>query len=195
MTAIVKNDKCTKSDYRQLFAGSAEPLRWLCDTLTGDLQFSDRILKAALTQSLKDAEHVFRERMASWARRLIIKACIETMRPWKSSLAEVAYQLYAMRLAAIDPADVARTINVSAGVLQPRLLRLDVLSRFVFVLRAIEGYRRRETALLLNIDDRVCEWTYLRAARELHEDMEPECVPPVFGWPLKAEWVLAQAGD
>jgi DNA-directed RNA polymerase specialized sigma24 family protein len=60
-------------------------------------------------------------------------------------------------------------------VLQEQLLELDPLSRFVFVLRALEGYSRRETSLLLNIDDRTCEWVYLRAAEAIsphNEDVE-----------------------
>src|SRR5215472_15040333 len=195
MKSTLNNDKCTKNDYRQLFAGSAEPLRWLCSTLTGDEQLTDTIQDAALAQSLKDAGQVFREWMMSWARRVVIKTCIQTMRPWQSSLAQEAYQLYPMRLDAIDPGNLARVVNLPREVLQQRLLRLDVLSRFVFVMRALEGYLRRETALLLNIDDRACEWICLRAARNLHQHEEIDSGSQTIEWPLEADWGLAQAGD
>jgi len=37
----------------------------------------------------------------------------------------------------------------------------------VFALRAIEEYSRRDTALLLDIDDRTCEWIYSEALQIL----------------------------
>ena len=48
---------------------------------------------------------------------------------------------------------------------------MDALSRFVFVLRAVEGYSRRDAALLLNIDDRACEWVYVWAVGTLGSDV------------------------
>jgi len=69
MTSTSHHDKCTKSDYRQLFAASAEPLRWLRCTPTGDEKLSEKMLEAALEQSLKRAERIFRDWMLRWARR------------------------------------------------------------------------------------------------------------------------------
>jgi len=77
----ISDNKCTKGDYRRLFAEAAEPLRELCYMLTSNVELSDKILEAALEQSLKGAETVFRNWMLSWARRLVIKACIEIVRP------------------------------------------------------------------------------------------------------------------
>src|SRR5215813_1738741 len=75
------NDRCTENDYRTLFATSVEELRWLCYTLTGNDSLSDKAMDAALEQSLKGANRVFREWMLSWARRLIIRFCIGAVRP------------------------------------------------------------------------------------------------------------------
>ena len=58
---------------------------------------------------------------------------------------------------------VELALNQPSEVLQQRLLHLDPLPRFVFVLRALEGYSRRETALLLGIGDRACESIYIGA--------------------------------
>jgi len=84
MTSTQKLNKCTESDYRALFVTWSEPLHWLCYTLTGDEELSEKMLEAALEQSLKGADQVFRGWMMSWARRLIIKACIHNVQPWKS---------------------------------------------------------------------------------------------------------------
>jgi hypothetical protein len=81
MGAMLQQDRCTQNDYVRLFADSAEPLRWLCYTLTGNEELSEKVLRAAFEQSLKGADCVFRDWMASWARRLIIQACIALMRP------------------------------------------------------------------------------------------------------------------
>ncbi len=57
-------------------ASSASQLHWLCYTLTGDEELTAKVLDAALEQSLKGADGVFREWMLSWARRLTIKVCV-----------------------------------------------------------------------------------------------------------------------
>lgn len=46
-----------------------------------------------------------------------------------------------------------------------------MLARFVFVLRALEGYSRRDTALLLNLDDRTCERLYYQAVTEIQPNV------------------------
>jgi DNA-directed RNA polymerase specialized sigma24 family protein len=194
MIVTSQTDRCTKADYRQLFAASAEPLRWLCCTLTGNEKLSETVLDGVLEQSLKGADHVFREWMVSWARRLIIKFCIQTMRPWNSYLAQSAYPLFPMRPAAVDRDHLASLVNMPPELLQERLLALDDISRFVFVLRALEGYSRRETSLLLDIDDRACEWIYMRAAEVMEADREPAEIS--CPWlPRESECCFAHAGN
>jgi DNA-directed RNA polymerase specialized sigma24 family protein len=195
MTRRSLNDRCTSNDYRRLFAGSAERLRWLCYILTGNQELSEKLLDAALEQSLKGSDHVFREWMVSWARRLIIRVCIDTMRPRLVAVAKDAYLLPPMRLDAIDPDRLAEVLSLPAEVFQDRLLEQDVLSRFVFVLRALEGYSRRETSLMLDIDDRSCEWVYLRTAEAMEVDSVLAERSLVSGPPPSAEYFLAQAGQ
>ncbi len=161
MGAMLQQDRCTQNDYVQLFADSAEPLQWLCYTLVGDKVLSERVLGAAFEQSLNGADRVFRDWMVSWARRLIIQACIRLMRPADQSVEECLW-LHNKRDEGIsDLLELA--LRQPSEVLQRRLLNLDVLPRFVFVLRALEGYSRRDTALLLEIGDRTCESIYLVA--------------------------------
>ena len=162
MGAMLQQDRCTQNDYVRLFADSAEPLRWLCYTLTGDKPLSERVLDAAFQQSLKGADQVFREWMVSWARRLIIQTCIRLVRPSGQGLEECVCLHHREDGTSIsDQLELA--LSQPPEMLQQRLLGLDPLPRFVFVLRAIEGYARRETALLLGMGDRTCESIFIRA--------------------------------
>jgi DNA-directed RNA polymerase specialized sigma24 family protein len=162
METKLQLDRCTQNDYVRLFADSAEPLRWLCYTLTGDGELSDNVLKAAFEQSLKGADCVFREWMVSWVRRLIIQACIALMRPTGFGLEDCVCLNHRQNISGVsDQLELA--LSQPSDALQQRLLHLDPLPRFIFVLRALEGYSRRETALLLEIGDRACESIFISA--------------------------------
>jgi DNA-directed RNA polymerase specialized sigma24 family protein len=100
--------------------------------------------------------------MVSWARRLIIEACIRLMRPTAQSMEECVCLHHKEDGSGISE-QLELALSQPSEVLQQRLLHLDPLPRFVFVLRALEGYSRRETALLLGIGDRTCESIYIRA--------------------------------
>jgi DNA-directed RNA polymerase specialized sigma24 family protein len=160
------SDRCTEQDYRNLFATSAEELRWLAHTLTGDDSLSEKVMDAALEQSLKGANRVFREWMLSWARRLIVRFCIGVVRP-AEGLGDGVSRKSEADFSAIDADDVSAVLDLPSDQLQKKLLGLDPLPRFVFALRAIEECSRRDTALLLGIDDRTCEFAYRRAVQAL----------------------------
>ena len=166
------NQKCDDSNLRALFAASKEDLCWLCHTLTGNAELSGQVVEAALEQSLKGANEVFRDWMLSWARRLIIKFCVTTVRPGES--AQPQSGLSPISFGAVNRDQLREVLSLPSAALQEVLLQLDTLSRFVFVLRAIEGYTRRDTALLLSIDDRTCEWVYVRAIETLGTDLAHE---------------------
>ena len=89
--------------------------------------------------------------------------------------------------------DVA--LSLSARVLRENLLKQDVLARFVFVLRAIEGYSRRDTSLLLNIDDRLCEWLYVRTAKTLNKNVESFETANFISFLDENSYETALAGD
>ena len=190
-----QGDMFTANDYRDLLASSKEPLQWLCYTLTGDHQLSDQVVDAALQQSLKGAGPVFREWMSSWARRLIIRFCIMTVQPAvpEGMISECSCR--AFEAAAVNSLDRDVILTLPVEELQHRLLCLDVLPRFVFVLRALEGYSRRDTALLLNLDDRTCERLYLRA----FDTLRAEQLPIEGSWngltDQEAGYSLARTGD
>jgi DNA-directed RNA polymerase specialized sigma24 family protein len=160
------NDRCSQQEYRDLFSTAAEELRWLCYTLTGDDSRSEMAMEAAMEQSLKDASRVFREWMLSWARRLIIRFCIGAVRP-AATVTQGVYWPAQSEFTPVDGEEVAAILEQTSDPLQRKLLQLDPLPRFVFVLRAIEEYSRRDTALQLEIDDRTCESVYWQAVQAL----------------------------
>jgi DNA-directed RNA polymerase specialized sigma24 family protein len=170
MTWNAKDHKSTASECRALFAVSQEELRWLCHTLTGDPALSTEVLQAALAQALKGANDVFRDWMLSWSRRLIVKFCIAHIQPQQSPLALCAYPA-SFTASRVSHRHVRELLALPSSELQHKLLQLEPLSRFVFVLRALEGYNRRDTSLLLNIDDRACEWIFLWTAGTLTSEL------------------------
>ena len=185
MKAALISEKSTAKDCHALFATHADDLSWLCRILTGDQRQAETVLSSALEQSLLDAGQVFRGWMLNWARRLIIKHCIAVVRPAVSQISPRLHSFlrHSLPLVELKSADNGRVLELKSlprEVLQDELLRLSALSRFVFVMRAIAGYSRREAALLLNLDDRTCEWIYTRAVME----MSPCEGPADFGEPL-----------
>jgi DNA-directed RNA polymerase specialized sigma24 family protein len=153
--------KGTKDEFREVFTASTDSLRWLCTTLTGDEGLTDKIVDAAFEQSLRGSDHVFREWMLSWARRLVINACAHIMRAALAREVEALYSMVPVRLRRI-PETHQVLLDLSSEEVRERIGTLNALARFVVVLRAVEGYSRRDTALLLNIDDATCEWVYAR---------------------------------
>ncbi|HZT36208.1 MAG TPA: sigma factor-like helix-turn-helix DNA-binding protein [Nitrososphaera sp.] len=192
---MLQQDRCTQNDYLQLFADSEERLHWLCHTLTGNKTLSEKVMSLALEQSQKGAERVFREWMVSWARRLMIKACAEIVRPWTSPVAAQPSSLLCTAQDVVNRNHIDAALALPSRVLQERLLKLDALYRFVFVLRAVEGYSRREASLLLNIDDRLCEWIYVRVVSDVEREwaaMEFSCNAGVAN---EAKACVGQAGN
>jgi DNA-directed RNA polymerase specialized sigma24 family protein len=195
MEAKLQQDRCTQNDYVELFAGSARSLHWLCYTLTGDSELAKKVLEASLEQSLKGADRVFRDWMVSWARRQIIKACAQILRPWMLAADHEPYLVFPRKSNALNLSHLDAVLIQPSEVLQERLLQLDSLHRLVLVLRAIEGYSRRETSLLLNIDDRLCEWIYLRAVEAIQDRHCAEEIYHMAGLRDESGCDLARAGD
>ena len=156
--------RCTEGDYRWLFSPSSDELYRLCFILTADDGLARASFATAMEHTLKHGSHVFREWMWTWARRQIIKACITALRSEILNDARSFCPTDAADLALVA-ADQRRTLsNSTAETLQRRLLKLDVLPRFVFVLRCLEGYSGREIALLLDVDRMTLAAAYKRAA-------------------------------
>jgi DNA-directed RNA polymerase specialized sigma24 family protein len=174
--------RCTVDDLRDLIASSAEEFCWLSYTLTGEHARAQISLENAVDQLLNGTHLVFREWINRWARRLIIKSCIVTMREEIQSSAQSVSK--SSPFLAPPSSAVLALPEVPLQSLQTFLLRLDPLARFVVVLRMLEKYSRRETALLLGVDERACDLAQEAAMKELTVQCCPqEHVPiqPVTG--------------
>ncbi len=156
-------DRCTESDYRQLFSASSAELYQLCFLLTADEKLATASFAAALERAVKDATSVFREWMWSWAHRQIIKACIAALRPEIQSDARAIGCPQGSELNSCSPGRAYPLEGFTAETLKRALVGLDVLARFVFVLRNLAGYSAREIGLLLDVGPMTLESAYQRA--------------------------------
>ena len=169
--------RCTADDLRDLIASSAEEFCWLSYTLTGERVRAQISLEKACDQLMDGTGLVFREWIHRWARRLIIKSCIATMRGEIQSSSQSASKHPAVPAPSSSAALVLPELSLQS--LQECLLRLDPLSRFVLVLRMMEKYSRRETALLLGVDEGTCDVAQEAAIKEVKVRRRPEERMPV----------------
>jgi DNA-directed RNA polymerase specialized sigma24 family protein len=162
----IQSDRCTAEDFRGLFTREANQFHWLCRALAGDDHRAQLSFEDALEQSLASANGVFREWMSSWAHRQVIKSCIRTMATEIQSAAR-SFSPFTIHRYLADATASEQLRTMAPTVLEQKLLALDVLSRFVIVLRIQENYSRRETALLLDVDEMTCASAYLLAAASM----------------------------
>jgi DNA-directed RNA polymerase specialized sigma24 family protein len=150
----INEERSTAAECRALFLQEAAQFRLLCDILTADEQRSRSSFDDAAHRSMESAAGVFREYILPWTRRMVIKACIRAM--W-TEIQNLARRFSpAMAPAFPDRVRPEPAYQVTLKALKGELVYLDALSRFVFVMRVLENYSRRETALLLGIDEITC---------------------------------------
>ena len=159
----IKNVSCCPNEGSETCLSK---MHWLCWTLTGDEALTNSILVAAREQTGLGGEQGRHELLATWARRLVIKDCVAALRPWVSA-SEYGACSIGQPLTHEDRELLARVVESPSDSLRLWLRELCVLARFAFVLRAVEGFSRRETALVLNISEEECERAYLRASLTL----------------------------
>lgn len=153
----------TTNEFDNLFSSEGERFRWLSHILTGNLEEAQAAFDDAFDQSHKSSHRVFRNWMASWVRRLIIKSSIGIM---QSQIKDAANALSGSSLSHHKYRSV-KLLDLQPEMLERHLPQLDELSRFVLVLRSVERYSRRETSLLLGISEAVCDRAYYQGAERL----------------------------
>ena len=141
-------------------------MRWLGWALTGDEDLTNSILLAALEQTGLGREAGRHEWLAIWARRLVIKDCVAALRPGISAAEHRACSI-GRPLTNKDRELLTRIVESPSDSLRLSLQELCVLARFAFVLREIEGFSRKQTALVLNVSEEECDRAYLRASLTL----------------------------
>jgi DNA-directed RNA polymerase specialized sigma24 family protein len=141
-------------------------MRWLGWVLTGDEDLTNSILHAAQEQTGLGREPGRDELLATWARRLVIKDCVAALRPWTSA-SEHGPCSIGRTLTHEDRELLTRVVESPSDSLRLRLQALCVLARFAFVLRAMEGFSQKQTALVLNVSQEECDRAYLQASLTL----------------------------
>lgn len=153
-------------DIRAAFADYRDELMWLALFLTGDKRRAETcVVDACALATTNNA--VFRDWLLRWARRATIRSAIEMKR---SCVAQVA--------AAYKPHACSHRKHVALSEQAIELLvaqsdvlvdQLDVLCRFVLIMRGLENYSARDSALLLGIGGDSLETVYCAALQSLEE--------------------------
>jgi len=127
-------------EFQQLFHSDREGLFHLAYALTADTALAQECLVCGL-EDCKNANSVFREWAAKWARRVIIRTAIRLLRQAARSENATDEQ------ESLVDSSIAHLLNDSSGL--DRILRLPDLERVVYVLSVVEQYSSKEIALLV----------------------------------------------
>lgn len=160
----------TAGEFRRLFTEYRAALNWLAEFLTGD----ENMAAACLIDACALAEtqnEVLQEWLLHWARRATIRSAIEMQHARIAQLA-AAYERHPCthpQHAALSQ-ESTELLVAQSNVLRDRL---DVLCRFVLVMRGLERYSFPDIALLLGFSRPAVETVYC-AALELLEAIRCE---------------------
>jgi len=133
-----RSEYATVEDFRNVFTEEMNKLHLLALLLTGDEGKAQQCFVAGIEDSVS-SNSVFRDWAHSWAKRTIIKNAIEAIQPRPSV-----------------PGDFSRTTlqknrtlpsSSALHVELQRVLALEDLDRFVFVMSVLEGYSEKECSL------------------------------------------------
>ena len=159
----------------QVFEDHAAELHWLAYLFTGS---HDRGVRA-FTKALDFEDHAnpaMTDFMASWSRKLVIGASLETVRP---QLRESAWRT--LRAEDPDPATLTGLKPVgqmTAPELERALLAIDLFPRCALLLTVFEKLSLDDASLLLNADKALVRKAQNQGLLELAGGRSPGCA----GW-------------
>jgi DNA-directed RNA polymerase specialized sigma24 family protein len=134
------SEYATVEDFRNIFTEETNKLHLLALLLTGDEAKAEQCFVAGLEDSVS-SNKVFRDWARSWAKRTIIKNAIEAIQPRPS--VPVGSSRTTLQKKGMLPSRSALHVELQ------RVLALEDLDRFVFVMSVLEGYSEKECSLLL----------------------------------------------
>jgi DNA-directed RNA polymerase specialized sigma24 family protein len=127
-------------DFRNVFTEEMNKLHLLALLLTGDEGKAEQCFVAGIEDSVR-SNSVFRDWAHSWAKRTIIKNAIEAIQP--RSGVPGGFSRTTLHKKRTLPSSSALHVELQ------RVLTLEDLDRFVFVMSVLEGYSEKECSLLL----------------------------------------------
>jgi len=132
------SEYATMENFRNVFTEEMNKLHLLALLLTGDEAKTEQCFVAGIEDSV-NSNSVFRDWARSWAKRTIIKNAIEAVQPRPSVPGGFSRTTPQKKL----PSSSALHVELQ------RVLALEDLDRFVFVMSVLEGYSETECSLLL----------------------------------------------
>ena len=159
--AILKSDNATIQMFRKLLTEGISSLYLLSFLLTGNRKEARRCFVAGVADCV-DGNRVFKKWATSWARSIIVHNAIQIRSPHAGP--------------PISGSGVSRSAtdhNLSNTALPygpfAKVLALEDLERFVYVLSVLEGYTDWECSVLLKSSPQEIEQTRSRALQHMAE--------------------------
>jgi DNA-directed RNA polymerase specialized sigma24 family protein len=152
-----------------MFAENMDSMHLLPFLLTADQTKAEECFVSGLEDCV-DGTYVFRDWARSWARRTIIQNAIRMLAPRKdhSTVADVPSDAVSCSSGRTQDADYAIA----------RILRLEHLERFVFVMSVLEKYSDQDCSVLLGCSRQDVGETRMRALLHLAEPDRLRTVAP-----------------
>jgi DNA-directed RNA polymerase specialized sigma24 family protein len=147
-----ENEYATIEDFRRIFGDDQQELYQLSFVLTADHAKAEQCFVAGLDDAVK-AIDVFKDRARSWAKRVIIRSAIRTLRP---HLNDAESSVPAGVVSEQGKLRIIRDGHLEID----SLLALEDFERIVFVMTVLERYSDQDSALLIG-----CSVGDIRAAR------------------------------
>jgi len=144
----------TDIEFDQL-ALCAGQMYFIALALADDEQFAASLTRDSFDRLLTSRRTVD-DWLTRWARRITIKACIHRNGPELHSEAFTS-QFWENSVEHLVEYPVQYNCEISAESVQRGVRSLPLLPRFVFITRVLERYSSVDTALLLEIDSKICE--------------------------------------
>jgi hypothetical protein len=160
LLAVSNNGKyATNEDFCKLFTKDVKGLYLLSFLLTANYEKAERCFVAGLDGCV-NGNSVFREWAHSWARRVIIRQAVRMVAPHANPAGRVPGALRTedgrgLRGIALHDARLAR------------VLALEDIERFAYVLAVLEGYPDQNCAVLLGISRQEVRETRIRAIERI----------------------------
>ena len=147
----------TSEDFCQVFANNLKQLYLLSFLMTGNHELAERCFVTALEEGIH-SHYVFSEWAGSWAKRTIVRGAIRTLQ----SLSRYGNASLSNGIMC----NIGESIGFGDFELY-RVLALEDLERFVFVMSVLESYSDHECALLIGCSLRDVREARIRALERM----------------------------
>lgn len=159
--------KCRPASQRELYEKYSGVLLGICIRYAGSVEEAEDILQEGFVKIFLNISHFKGEgSLVAWMRRIMINTAITAYH--KSLKHRYHDDIEEIRETSMEDAHRGEA-DFTAEELQQLILRMPAGYRMVFNLYAIEGYKHREIAEMLDIDENTSKSQYSRARRWLQE--------------------------